>query len=537
MSTIHRPKLRGHQSENKISLSDAVARGLDPLLVAPCGYGKGTLCTDIVADAVEGGYRVMFVVRGVSLVDDMSQRVTRLGIPHGVLCGGFKRSIHHPVQVASIDTLFRMQQLPRVDLFIVDEADQAIAPTFAGTLNRYPNARTVGMTATPIRLDGRGLGKKSGGLFDVMVLGPPEHELIRQGYLVGSHVIGVDMPEGTDAAVRKKDQNKIAAIVDQKKLVGDIVQHYQKHAAGRKTAAFGVNIAHANHITERFNEAGIPWAYVDADTSPEARRLIYRDLDREDGTLMGVSSVGCTSVGWDHPIVSCLIAGRPTDSLRLWRQQLGRGSRTHPGKTHFLVLDHSGNTQRHDPWGFFEDECAWSLDGKALKAPGEGDIRPPVLVKCKQAYVDPKTGKTWWPCFRDFRLPANGICPYCGCPLGEREERKVVTVAGELKELKRKGKTAAPMNLWEGLPEEPLPVVMPAKAKENYWHKMINVGRSIGKQKGYKENWAVHWATQQYGRKYGELPPADWVSGARVVVVESGGLFEWMKWDSIEKSR
>ena len=401
------------------------------LYVAPCGSGKGTLISHIVNTCVERGKRVIFAVHGKALVHDMSQRVARLGINHGVLMGAHRRERWHAVQVASIDTLHRMEHPPQADLIICDEAHMSLSPTWRKTIDRYPQSKVIGMTATPIRLDRQGLGSASGGLFDSMVVGPTERELIEMGFLVRSRVLAPPPP--SDLGSLKKTAGEFntkqqAAVCDKAKVIGDIVKHWEDHGHGRKTAAFGVDQAHANHIAEQFRECGIPWAYVDAETPDGDRQKIWNDLDDASGTLMGVASVGCISVGWDHPIVSCIISARKTASLGLWRQMLGRGSRPFASKDHFLVLDHVGNTHQHFPYGMFEDEVPWCLDGEAIK-PSEHKAES--VTTCKTpAIVD---GVKRLPCYATFKTGPD-CCPYCGIPL-VKKARKIEQQDGELKEV------------------------------------------------------------------------------------------------------
>ena len=425
------PTLRPHQQTDLDALREHVSHGRHPLLVAPCGYGKGTVITVIVHTAVGRNKRIIFAVHGKSLVADMSARVSRLGIDHGVLMGGHKRQRWHGVQVASIDTLHRMEDAPSADIVIVDEAHLALSPTWRKALARF-SCPVIGMTATPIRLDKKGLGRKTGGLFDAMVVGPSEETLIKEGYLVGSRVLAPPPPADLGKVGKvagEFDAKKMAAVCDKNTILGDIVKHWQEHANGVKTAAFGIDQAHANHIAESFRVAGYEWAYVDANTKLDERARIWKDLD--EGSLRGVSSVGCISVGWDHPVVACLIAARKTASLGLWKQMLGRGSRPHPGKTHFLVLDHVGNTAFHEPYGCFEDKVPWSLDGDAVTE-GDGE-KQECYVTCKvPAMVG---GEIKYPCYAVFRAGPRE-CPFCGIPL-VKKVAKVEVEEGELREYHR----------------------------------------------------------------------------------------------------
>ena len=339
------PTLRPHQEENLNALREHIRHRRDPLLVAPCGYGKGVLISVIVHRSVERNKRVIFAVHGKSLVADMSQRVSRLGIEHGVLMGGHKRERWHGVQIASIDTLHRMDEPPACDLIIIDEAHMALSPTWRKALDRYP-CRKIGMTATPLRLDKKGLGRNTGGLFDAMVVGPSEQELIKEGSLVGSRVLAPPPPADLGAVKKTAgefDSKQMAQVCDKTTILGDIVKHWEKYAGGAKTVAFGIDQAHAKHIAESFQGSGYDWAYVDADTPQDERAKIYAALASDTSGLRGISSCGCLTVGWDCPPVACLIAARKTASLGLWRQMLGRGSRPYPGKQSCFVFVNGGN--------------------------------------------------------------------------------------------------------------------------------------------------------------------------------------------------
>lgn len=444
--------LRPHQVQCLEELREHVEAGRDPLLVAPCGFGKGTLVAFIVNAAVANGHQVVFTVRGKNLIADMSMRVRNLGVPHGVLMSGVRRERWHPVQVASIDTLIRMDHLPPASLLIADEADLCISPRYKQAVERFKDARLIGMTATPIRMSGEGLGKASGGLFDAMVLGPSEQQLISEGYLVGSRVLAPPPP--SDIGKIKKTGGDLnvkegAAICDKPKIIGDAISHWKKHGLGKKTVAFCWDQAHADHVAEQFRAAGVNFAYVDANTpigddrfpEPGTRAAIYRDLAQENGNLMGIASVGCLTTGWDSPIVQYLAILRKTLSFRLWRQILGRGSRTYPGKTHFVVADHVGNTLYHNPYGFFEDEVPWSLDGAAIKETDKEKL--PTIVTCKQSVMDCWCGHkenheengVHWPCYATFKAGPDR-CPYCFCPI-VGGVRKIQTVDGNLEEMRR----------------------------------------------------------------------------------------------------
>ena len=527
---------RGEQQRVFGELSDRASEGLNPLLVAPCGFGKGLLISHIVHSALKRarhcGYSVsiIFGVHGNSLVVDMSQRLTRAGIPHGVLMGGTKRQRWHPVQVVSLDTLARMHHPPSCDIFIIDEAHLALAPIWKKTIDRFPNARIIGMTATPIRMDGKGLGRATGGFFDCMVHGPSTSQLIRDGYLVRSRVLEPPPVEGAQSVRIKGGSDNLgqqAAVFDKVKLIGDEIDHYKKHASGRKGVTFCADQKHAAHVAQSFTEAGIPWAYVDSSTpmgdesnpAPGTRAAIWRDLDAENGNLMGVSNVGITQIGWDHPIVSYLGIMRRTGSFGLWHQMLGRGSRIHPGKTDFLVIDHAGNTDLHAPQGYFESEIEWSLDGEAVKTAGKHEKS---VRTCKQSFMNCDCGKpgvaepgagehgldgTHWPCYGTFESGPEE-CPWCGCPV-LRKSRKIETTVGDLSERARPEFTVFPHSgtipdsLAARIAGEFSLVHPPTDRHRRDFEFLLTKARREGKKAG--------WAQHVFAAKAGFPVPVEWI--------------------------
>lgn len=460
------PTLRPYQQRDLDRVRIAMREYRSPLLVEPTGAGKGTLASFIVHGATGKGKRCLFLVNRRILVHDMSRRLDRLGIDHGIIMGDDpRRRAWLPTHVASIDTLQRRDSAPPADLIIVDEAHFAVSPTWIKVLALYPNAKVLLMTATPIRLDGRGLEE----IADVMILGPSVQELIDQGYLVPATVFAPSSAPNL-AGVKKSagdfNQKALASACDKTKLVGDIVAHWKRHASERKTAVFGVDQAHARHIQEEFNAAGIECAYVDAETSDAERDKVWNDLDN--GSLRIVSSVGVISYGWDHPIVSCVVLARPTTSVALHLQQIGRGSRPAPGKTNLLVLDHAGNTHRH---GLYEDPREWSLTGRALQDKDKDD--GPAICTCLK-------------CRCIFRRGPER-CPFCGAAIPV-QARKVEVVDGELQEFKR----AQTAERWRKLD---------IPQRRTMYERWVALGRA----RGYKPT----WAKVTYSRIFGVWPDHD----------------------------
>lgn len=514
--------LRPYQEKGRAGMREAFKTARATLYCLPCGGGKGTMTAAMVHGAVQRKKHVIFAVRGRALVRDMSQRISKIGVAHGILMSDQKRERWHSVQVASIDTLHRMKHKPPADLIILDEARTFLSPTAQKVLKEYQNAKIVGLDATPIGPNGRGLGVECGGIFEAMVMGPSEQELIDMGFLVPSIPIGIDNPpdvRGVETTSSGEFNNKQLAVACKSATrVGDIVEHWLREAAGRKTVAFGIDRADAMDITKQFLAAGVRWAYVDANTPDDERQKIWDDLDF--GDLMGFSNVGIAGVGWDHPIVSCVISAAPRNSLAMWRQEMGRGSRIYPGKKNFIILDHAGNLARHYPVGFFEVPPVWSLNGRKGKSDDE-ESAPPVST-CKIPIRVPDSGPSprftgplsadgeWMlPSLHTFRSGPTE-CPYCGIPLSTGEGREIAVEAGELKDLSAL-REAAKVEVQKSAAA----LAYEEKMKAKYFD-LVVLARKGGKNGPYKPG----YASVQFNALYHRWPNKAWKTEALEMVTE-----------------
>lgn len=387
-----------------------------PLLVQPTGAGKGYLIAYIVHEASRRGFRIQFWVNRRTLVHDMSKRLDAIGVDHGVIMSGAKRKKPWlPVQVVSIDTLRNRAAPPPADLVVIDESHFAVSQGWQDMIKLYPDARFLLTTATPIRLDGRGLGE----IADVMIVGPSVQSLIDQGYLVPSEVYSFQPPDlsGVTKTGGDYNQKQLATATDKAVLVGDAVKTWLKLASDRKSVTFCVDKKHASHVAEEYRKAGVEAVDVNDETSDEDRDKIWRDFDV--GGLRMVTSVGVISYGWDHPICSAVSLLRPTQSLQLHLQQIGRGCRPCPGKTNLLVLDHAGNHSRPG-FGFYESPREWSLEGGLVRKP-QDKVTP--VATCKVCYLTFPSGPD--------------RCPSCGAVI-PKQHRNIQTIEGELQRLERK---------------------------------------------------------------------------------------------------
>ena len=508
--------LRDYQHKMVDDTRDALKRVRAVLIQSECGSGKGTVTAYMINRAVQRGKRVLFLVRGRDRVSDMHDRVARLGIPHGVLMGGQKRERSHATQIASIDTLHRMQHKPKADLLIIDECHFGLSPTFRQVLDHYASVKIIGMSATPSLGNGKPLGLKSGGIFEEIVHGPSVNDLIGHGHLVGSRVFAPPPPEGMQGLKKKKtgefDEGQGASICDNRKVIGDMIENYRRHSSDRKFASFGFHQKHAFHIAEQFREAGIACAYVDAETpdgdihTPGTRKFIWDQYDN--GDLVGVSSVATIDTGWDHSICKALLFLSKTAAFPRFRQRLGRGSRPHKGFTDFHVHDHTGNLWEFLEDGpYFESEIDWQLDGDAVKKKGDDD--PAMRVStCKRPQPIPDDGVPRWfrgdtangymlCCYHTFKAGPKE-CPRCGLPVTV-DAPDVKVEAGELQEVTAamKQKSAAQL-------------AHEARMKLRYLE-LSGIARSRLKKDGTP--WSPKWATMAFKSEFGRWPEKHWIAG------------------------
>jgi superfamily II DNA or RNA helicase len=357
------------------------------LLVAPTGSGKTVTAGATIAEAVRSGERVLFLAHRHELIMQASAKLHDFGIDHGVIKAGFPTRPGERVQVASVQTLHARairgtaMELPRADLVIVDEAHHCRAQTYRGIIESYPDAVILGMTATPCRGDGRGLGN----VFEVIVECPPVAKLISNGYLVPARVYAPWQPDLKGVKVERGDyvENQLAQRMDKPQLVGDIVTNWHRLAERRPTVVFATGVSHSVHLRDEFCRSGVLAEHIDGSTPVEERDRILAGFAA--GTIEVVCNAMVLTEGWDCPAVSCLVLARPTKSMGLYRQMGGRVLRPSPGKTDAIILDHAGAVFEH---GFIDEPVIWTLDqDKRAENPTQSrraERRMPTLTTCPE---------------------------------------------------------------------------------------------------------------------------------------------------------
>lgn len=440
-----------------------------PLLVLPTGGGKTVVFSHIAGSVAGRGKRVMVLVHRIELLRQTSAALTKNGVDHGLINPKYTPDYRKHVQVASVQTLIKrlhfFEKYPP-DLIVVDEAHHANAGSWRTILNTFPNSWVLGVTATPCRGDGTGLGANAGGIFDTLIQGPTVQQLIDLGYLVRPEVYAplsrLDL-SGVRVTRGDYDKKELSEKIDKPTITGDVVAHYTKLCPGTPAVVFCVDVAHAQHVAAEFRAAGYrAWA-ADGTMEDDTRKRILNGLGN--GSVQIVTSCDLISEGTDIPAIGCAILLRPTQSLGLYLQQVGRALRPCEGKERAIILDHVGNVLTH---GMPEQDRDWSLDGDTKKKRGSKDSLPP-----------PPPVKQCPTCYAVHAIAL--ACPQCG-HLYQVEAAKLQQVEGTLEKV---------------TPEQALRLKR-EKSREVAQAKTLEDLRKLGQIRGYKAGWAEHvWRSRQ----------------------------------------
>jgi len=422
------------------------------LAVLSTGGGKTRIFSYIAHAAARKGNRVLILVHRAELLDQASRS---LPLQHGIIAAGRGMDLSHAVQVASVQTVAkRLHLLPpdHFQLIVVDEAHHTTAGTWAKVLQHFRSAKLLGVTATPIRGDGRGLGEH----YQVMVQGPVAQWLTDNGYLAAAKVLAPPGFDSTGLRQRMGDFDQQQAEQRVRAIHGDCVSHYRQHLAGRTAIAFCCSVAHAEAVAALFLQAGIPAASIDGKMDATTRRQLLSDLGT--GRIKVLTSCALIGEGVDVPSVGGCILLRPTKSVALHLQMIGRCLRPAPGKPAAVVLDHVGNTMH---CGHHLEPRDWTLDGITKR---DRSAAPSIKV-CPQ-------------CFAAMASQARQ-CLECGHQFAP-EVRELQQVEGELVEMAAR-----------------------ERKREQGGAQSLDDLRQLAQQRGYKRGWAERVYQARLAKRHG----------------------------------
>jgi DNA repair protein RadD len=406
-------KLRDYQQALIDETVDALRDHRSVLLQAPTGAGKTEIAVEVARrhrDKV-----VWFVCHRHEIVAQTSGALKRAGVDaHGVVAPKHPEDATIRMQVCSIGALrHRYKRYPAPDLIVLDECHHAAASSWAKLIKRFPDAKLLGLTATPERLDGRGLGD----WFEHMIVGPDTHKLIDEGYLSKFRMFAPTIPDLRGVRVKQNEYNRhdLEAAMNKQSLVGDVVDHYKNLTLNARALAFCASVTASRDLAARFRAAGIPAKHIGWNTPQAKRDQAVHDL--ASGKIRVLTNVEVFTEGFDLPAIDAVLLLRPTKSFALYRQMIGRCLRVAKGKPHTTILDHAGLIFEH---GLPDSGVEWSLSGQRSGAaqtsryPGGFEIR-----RCPECSAIHDWAKA---------------CPKCSY-VYQIKDRTIEEVYGELREI------------------------------------------------------------------------------------------------------
>lgn len=431
-------KLRIYQKDFEKEIIKSWRMGARNVLgVLPTGAGKTVSFAKILSDnegpAVATAHRQELVSQIALALAVRSVEHQIIG-PKSVIKFAIQRQLEEigrdfyrpgaAISVAGVDTLLRKRKLltdwgKTIGLWVQDEAHHVLQGNKWGKVtNLFPNARGLGMTATPTRADGKGLGREADGVFDCMVIGPNGRELINEGYLTDYRIFApasqMNLENVKLAANGDYSKPQLFQAVKKSTIVGDVVENYLKIARGKLGVTFAVNVDSATEIAEAYRSAGVPSEVVSHKTPDLLRATILRQFRNRN--ILQLVNVDLFGEGFDLPAIEVVSFARPTESYSLFCQQFGRALRLMIGETNCdletkegrlqaiaecskkkaIIIDHVGNIVKH---GLPDAARPWTLDRRDRKGRMSEVNTLPITAcpKCTRVYERFHT-----------------VCPHCG---------------------------------------------------------------------------------------------------------------------------
>lgn len=436
------------------------------LIQSPTGSGKTALTAHMLHTAASKGMRSLFVVHRRELIKQSTNAFALEGLRHGIISAGFLEDRRHIVQLGSIQTLVRRAaRFGPPKLVVWDECHHLAAGSWASLFKAWPDSFHVGLTATPERLDGQGLGS----FFKEMIHGPSVQTLIEQGYLSPYKLYAPMKVNIGGVHTRMGDyvRSELSSAVDKPSITGDAVAHYKKYCSGKRAIVFAVSVQHSKHVVDKFRAEGINAEHVDGETPSDERDNAIRRF--KEGNLTVLSNIELFGEGFDTPGIEAVILLRPTQSLGLYLQQIGRGLRPAEGKTETIILDHVGNCER---FGLPDEDRSWTLLGRDKRNSKKDGVVSSI--------------KTCPKCFA-CQVPGRPSCKFCGF-IFETKPREVAEKEGELAEVD-------------------IQILRQKRAREQGGAESLEDLYRIGVERKYKfpRRWAQHVFQARQARKLGKV--------------------------------
>ena len=500
---ITAPQLRDYQIDIVQQIFEQWSSGYNALLMQlPTGAGKTIIFTAVANEFIAMGEPVLVIAHRTELITQAASKLeTVTNRPIGIIKSGIKPNPDSLIQVASISTLIRRTP-PSASLVIFDEAHHCHSKTYATVMRHYRErgAYILGCTATPARTDGRGLRYLYSGTpgFDVLIKGSSVLELIEKKYLAPFKIYSPsNFIDAANAKIRTTagdyNQKQLAEYVEKTLIIGDAVDTWRTHAYLKRTVLFAVSVKHSKELAQGFRDAGIPAMHLDGKTPKKERIALLKAF--ESGQILVLCQHSIVTEGVDIPGIEAIQLVRPTKSLIVWFQAIGRALRPAPNKETAIIIDHT-DTHLNLPWP--DDEIEWSLDPISLKG-SKWSIGCP---ECHHVFRPT-------PSERDRSL---ATCPNCNVKFTFKTEKS----GKKLKRLKV---------------VEIVPANFAEFDTEYDEHKLYIVQQLIdfGELQGYQKGWVYHQLKELSEL---ELSLGDWREIARRLGYKAG--WGWYKWKEMQ---
>lgn len=445
------------------------------LVCSPTGSGKGVMLSSVINSAAAKGSKVLFLVHRTEILYQVSDYMDHYEIRHGIIKAGEVHDPRHNVDLASVQTMIRRiehKDFGSYDMIVVDEAHHSTAATYVEIIAKYAPKLLLGFTATPCRSSGMGLGT----MYNQLIVVATMQDLVDQGFLVPIRYFAPFEPDLKGVKITAGDYNlkQLNMTMMQGAITANIVDKWKELAENRQTICFTTTVAHSVAVCEKFRAENVSAEHVDGCTDPEERKDILKRYSR--GEFKILCNCAVFTEGVDIPSITCVLMARPTKSIVMYLQCVGRGMRLAEGKKDCILLDMAGVYWEHGP---ITEITNWTLSGKTKAASAkneerkERNSRPIHCLHCQHVY----TGQL--------------KCPHCGTiPMKERYGQDVEEIDAVLGEIVYKGSTGKE----KGKKERPATM----EEKQSWFSQLIQHGR----YKGYKEG----WASNQYREKFGVWP-------------------------------
>lgn len=325
----------------------------------PTGGGKTVVFSKITQDFTDRNKKVLILAHREELILQAAQKVgTITGCEVGIIKSGYEPRYDAPIQVASVQSMVnRLDAIKKIDLIIIDESHHAPASTYQTVLNAFEDAYQLGVTATPIRLDGSGFED----VFDCLVSGITVSELIDRGYLSRFKLFADPQPMSVKGVKKTNGDYNLGQIAQANNVVelaGNLINSYKHYGNGKSCVVFAINVTHSKAIAYRYNQVGITATHLDGNTPYQERKEALAKFAA--GEIKVLCNCALFDEGLDIPALELVQIARPTQSLARWLQMVGRALRTAPNKEYAVLLDHTDNWSIH---GLPTRPRAWRLGG------------------------------------------------------------------------------------------------------------------------------------------------------------------------------